>query len=171
MRKIKSLLIMLICLSMILTNTSLPIKIFAEENIDETDAMSFETLETQILNSERWCGAADGDLSINLNVEKMWFLDAEDIVVSYSISNGEEITNVNYSSTGFNVIDVYVDSNDYSKINIELLCLDNQDEYKLDLNVTVGEENVNTSLYAINNQYGIFISEISTTNAYERYLE
>lgn len=62
---------MLICLSMILTNTSIPINIFAEENVDKTDDTSFETLETQILNSERWCGGTNDNLSVDLNVEKM----------------------------------------------------------------------------------------------------
>ena len=171
MKRIQKLTIMLICLSMILINTSIPINIFAEENVDKTDDTSFETLETQILNSERWCGGTNDDLSVDLNVEKMWFLAEEDITLSYAVSNEEEITNFDYSSTGFNVIDIYVDSSDNSKINLELSCSDVEEEYILDLRVTVGEEDVDTSLYAINNQYGIFISEISTTNAYERYLE
>ena len=73
MKRIQKLTIMLICLSIILTNTSILINIFAEENLDETDDTSFETLETQILNSERWCGATNDDLTVDLNVEKCGF--------------------------------------------------------------------------------------------------
>ena len=32
-------------------------QIYAEENVELAETIEFETLETQILNSERWCNA------------------------------------------------------------------------------------------------------------------
>ena len=88
--------------------------VYAEENIEETT--EFETLEKQILNSERWCNSIDDGTKISLDIDSMRFLPNEDIVVSYLVSNEQEITNFDYEATGFEVVNIGIDEENSSRI-------------------------------------------------------
>ena len=143
--------------------------VYAEENINETT--EFETLEKQILDSERWCSTENGALDVSLDIKNMWFLPNEDIVVSYLASNEQEITNFDYEATGFEVVNIGIDNDNGSRITTELNCLPDEEEYMLNISVTVSGEDIDVSMYAISNEYGTFISQFSTANEYERYLE
>ena len=66
-------------MSIVFTITNyLHINIHAEENIEETEITEFETLEKQILNSERWCSAGNDESDVSLDIENMWFLPNDD---------------------------------------------------------------------------------------------
>ena len=157
-------------LGIILTN-SIFLKIHAEESIENIDKVQFKTIEKQILNSEKWCSSTDDELKITLDIENMWFLTGEDIIVSYLVSEEQEITNFNYNTTGFEVVDIEIDEQNSSGIIVELDCLPNEEDYFLNLSITIGESQTNVYLYAINNEYGTFVSPYSKSNAYERFLE
>ena len=46
----------------------------------------------------------------------MRFLPNEDIVVSYLVSNEQEITNFDYEATGFEVVNIGIDEENSSRI-------------------------------------------------------
>ena len=146
-------------------------QIYAEENVELAEKIEFETLETQILNSERWCNAPGNETVVSLDVNNKWFLPDEDIVVSYIASNEEAITSFDSNATGFEVVGIEIDDENKNILTTELNCLPDAEEYVLNIPITVGEKETSVSLYAINNEYGTFVSQFSTANAYERYLE
>ena len=174
MRIIEKIVAILLCLSIFINIEFAFVNVLnieAEENTEEIESGGFSSIEAQILESERWCVSTTIEPNISLNFEEMWFLNNEDITFSYIVSNQEEIANFDYSVIGFTVLSIGIDSDDASKLNMELSCLPNQEEYTLDVRITVGDKDYSTSLFAINNEHGTFFSQLSTTNAFERYLE
>ena len=117
MKQVKKIISTLVCVLMIFTiilngPKNMSTMVYAEESTEET--IEFETLEKQILNSERWCNASSDEINVALDIETMWFLPDDDIIVSYLVSNEEEITNFCYSATGFEIVDAWV--NDEQRI-------------------------------------------------------
>ena len=115
-KNLKMYLSFIVCITLIFSVVSVinNMYVYAEENINETT--EFETLEKQILDSERWCSTENGALDVSLDIKNMWFLPNEDIVVSYLASNEQEITNFDYEATGFEVVNIGIDEENSSRI-------------------------------------------------------
>ncbi len=104
-------------------------------------------------------------------MKKLIFLPNENIVVSYSIASEQSIVDYDYSQSGFNIMLMNIDENN-SRIVIELSCIANSLEYAFNISVELDNgDNCVASLYAINNEHGVFISPFSADNAFERYCE
>ncbi|MBO5715461.1 MAG: hypothetical protein J6S23_03595 [Clostridia bacterium] len=78
MKEVKRILTITICFLLVVNSILFPnmlkLDTFAEENADETEVIDFETLERQILNSERWCNATDNGVNVSLDIGNRWFL-------------------------------------------------------------------------------------------------
>ena len=171
MKSIKLLTLILICVSIIFKSTIVAdyeFSAFAEETTTEEP---YKTLESKILESDRYCSSNSSAVTASLNINNKWFLPNEDILVSYTVSGEEEIQDFDYIATGLEVADIYVSETDSSTINIELDQIESVDENKLNLNLSLPNNNIDVSLFAYKNQYGTFVSQFSTENAFERYLE
>lgn len=142
-------------------NKTLIIKAFADE--ESTN------LEYQPVINEAY-SESNSDNFLCFDSEQTHFLSNENIVFSYSVYSGENIVDFTYSQNGFNVISVELDKNNESCIVIEISCSLNLDECTFNISASLenGQEVV-ASIFAIKNDYGIFISETSLDNARERY--
>ena len=89
-----------------------------------------------------------------------------------SVSSGEKIIDFSHSQNGLNVISINIDEENENRIIAELCCIPDVHEAAFDISVTlVSGENAGSSLYAVSNEYGVFISPFSVDNAFERYCE
>ena len=113
---------------------------------------------------------SNSDNFLFIDSEQTHFLLNENVVFSYSVSSGENIVDFTYSQNGFNVISVELDKDNESRIVIELSCTSNLNEYTFNISASLeNEQAVAASLFAIKNDYGVFISTVSVDNASERY--
>ena len=114
----------------------------------------------------------ENDNYIHLDSEKFHYLYDENIEITYSISNEKEIIDISHSETGFNLMSINVDDEENNKIIVILSCLLNSFEHMFSLQIEF--ENGNkaiASLYAINNEHGVFISPLSIDDAREKYYD
>ena len=125
-----------------------------------------ETLERKIFNSEMLCSAVVETISASLDLERMWFFQNEDIIISYEVSNQEEITDFDYAADGLSIVDIEVAESNLSRITAELDISSNEVDSTLELRINVGSGEINETLYLMKNQYGTFVSQFSTDNAY-----
>ena len=126
---------------------------------------------SESLNTTTCCREGD-DKYILLESEKVHFLQNENIRVTYSVSNEEGIVSISHSENGFNVIAINIDEEENYKVTVELSCLSSSLEYTLSLQLELESgNNVKASLYAINNEYGVFVSPFSEDDARERYFD
>ena len=137
------------------------------ENLENPDV--FESIESKILKEEEYYADGEEESNVYLDIDKMYFLPDEDILVSYLVTNEQEITNFDYTATGFEVVDIGIDEEN-NRINVELCCLPHEENYLLDLCITLGDKYMSVSLYAFNNEYGVFVSQFSKSNAFENML-
>ena len=107
---------------------------------------------------------------LSFTTEKYQFTNDEEISVSYLIVPGEEIVDICYTQTGFEVLDVNVDENDSSRLNVRLACLPYSDSSDFRAMITTSNSKMFTAtLYSINTQYGVFVSPFSIEHANRRF--
>ena len=115
---------------------------------------------------------SNNDDYLCIDSEQTHFLLNKNVVFSCSVSSGKNIVDFTYSQNGFNIISVDLDDNNESRIVVELACASDLGEYTFE--ITASLENgqvVKGNLFAIKNDYGVFISTFSLDNARERYYE
>ncbi len=136
------------------------ISIFAITSISISASAKFTDIEecSEQTSAFSQCTLAEGSYNINFENENKHFLQNENIVVSYLVSDDISISTLTYTQTGFNVISAYIDENNDSRLILTLSCIPNSDEYNITLPITLENESILTaSLYAIKNEYGISI--------------
>ena len=154
----------LLCMVFLLGSSSLD-KVFTLKYFADDDHTS---LAYQPVASEAY-SESNSDSELFMDSNKTHFLPNENVVFSYSVSSGENIVDFTYSGNGFNIISVELDEDIESRIVVELSCISNLDEYTFDIFVSLEDgQEVVASLFAIKNDYGVFISEVSLDNARER---
>lgn len=172
MNCIRRIISLIICISVVIGSTFISSSVnFSQVYAEESTGEVFESIESQVLREEKHCAMATEGITVSLETEARRFISGEDIVVSYLVSDDEEIMNFQYAQTGFSVVDIYVDENNCSRIVLELSLIPEQSEYCMELCITLADKDLEVCLYAIENECGIFISQYSEENAYERYLE
>ena len=99
---------------------------------------------------------------ISFKNDQIHFSDDENITVSYYVNSENHITNFNYTVTGFEVISSGIDHNDTKHISFELCCDPNAENYSFLLEVELSSgKTLSANLYAITNEYGVFINPFS----------
>lgn len=120
-------------------------------------------------SNKLYCGDED-DIYVSLESDKVHFLPNENIIVSYVVSSNETISTYDYSQSGFTIINTRIEND--NRIILELSCLPNESEYSLVMQITMSNnENVVAMLYAVQNDYGYFISPFSKDDALQRYFD
>ena len=143
---------------------SLIIKAATDEDVCSN--ISLQMVENRV------CEENESGNRIYLDSQQTHFLPYENVVISYSVSSNKNILDFNYSQNGFNVISINVDENNRSRLIVELSCVSNSPECTFDISVSLENgENIDTSLFAVSNEYGVFISSFSVDNALERYCQ
>lgn len=118
-----------------------------------------------------YCGDED-DTYVSMENEKVHFLLEENINVSYFVSSDGTILDFEYSQSGFSVISSSIDENNGNRITLELSCLPSALEYSFIMKIKMSNgENVIAMLYAVQNEYGCFISPFSKDDAMQRYFD
>lgn len=120
-------------------------------------------------SNKLYCGDED-DIYVSLESDKVHFLPNENIIVSYVVSSEETISTYDYSQSGFTIINTRIEND--NRIILELSCLPDESEYSFVMQITMSnDENVVAMLYAVQNDYGYFISPFSKDDALQRYFD
>lgn len=157
----------LLCHLLVFLNFVSIINVFAIAEISKID--DIYTHQNEELSSFIDC-CDENDNYIQLVSEKFHYLYDDNIEITYSISNEIEIIDISHSETGFNLISINVDDEVNNEIIVVLSYLLNSFEHTFTLQIEF--ENGNkaiASLYAINNEHGVFISPFSIDDAREKY--
>ncbi len=94
------------------------------------------------------------------------------ISVSYILNSESTISNVTYTQVAFSSVSVNVDTTDSKKFNVTFTILSNSENCHIAFQVTLASgEVINTDLYAVRNNTGVFLSQFSNENAYYKYLK
>ncbi|MBE6536391.1 MAG: M4 family metallopeptidase [Ruminococcaceae bacterium] len=128
----------------------------------------YSTLRDNLTNKNNSaCG--DGDY-ISFYPSKIHFSNNESITVSYYANSDSYITDVDYTIDGFEVISTVISPDDLKLITFELICISNSQDYNMLIDITLSSGEVLTSsLYAIKNECGVFISPFSVDAARQEY--
>ena len=96
----------------------------------------------------------------------------ENILVSFLFENyyGYTIIDYEYTNIGFNVISLIEDSDNSNVINAVLAFNSNLNEAVFNLTIEYESGSRNACVYAIKNEHGVFVSNISFENAEDSYL-
>ncbi len=101
-----------------------------------------------------------------------YYSNGESITISFVALPTIEIERFDYLAQGFQVIDISIDNEDRSRINLELTCPNENSECSIEINVLLANEaSIDSFVYAVNNEFGTFISPYSIENAQERYYQ
>ena len=119
---------------------------------------------------QTFCDFDETSISICFQTDGYQYFCDEIIDVSYCIEDNVSIISFDYIQSGFSVIDICIDENDVNKINMQIFCLPEFTEASITINATLSNlQEVDFSLYAIKNDYGVFISPSSIEHANQRY--
>lgn len=151
-----------VLLFIVLTLSVLSTTVFASTNLDDTT-------ENQGVQQE-YSAATDTYGSLQMTNYKSHYLPTESIVPSFTVTHSVAIDSYSYINTGFSSVGITLDDNDETVLNVELSCSAVQSECSLQIDASLENgETVSSYVYALNNDYGTFISPFSIDNARERY--
>ena len=118
--------------------------------------------------SDPCCYNESVETNVSFENEKVHFSPDENIVVSYLVSNDKKIVDFECVQSGFDIVSIKIDENNNSRIIAELSYLTYSSDNLLKVNIFLEDgDNVIASLYAIDNEYGVFISPFSEDDARE----
>lgn len=130
---------------------------------------SFNTCEAKTEDAR--CSLYDS--TIQFVSDKYHFSVDETIYVSYVLFTdgfADEISDIEYIPNGFTDVEIDVETSENKKINIKLDCLDSVSKCSLVTTVYLSNTEIyELYLYAVKNQYGVFISPASIEHANQRY--
>ncbi len=106
-------------------------------------------------------------IHVSFESEKRHFTKGENIVVSYTLANGERVSEVKYNKKGFSVKSVEINPDNPSRVDIEVSVwrLFKRAEMSLEIHSESGKVG-RDELYALRNEHGSFISDNSASSTY-----
>ena len=122
MKKTKRVILGMLCVCLILGCFSIPM-VNAKSEAGYFDIPNNE--------SNSFCGTSSTVPTVYLESRRFVFSDDENIIVSYYVNSEDDITDISYTQTGFDVISVGVDDEDLKRIVVELSCVQNEEEYSM----------------------------------------
>ena len=157
--KYSSLLFYLLLIFMVFTLLDIKVSAITDHNSESIK------LENLICNSQL------NESSINLETNVEHFPIDDIIIVSYYVNSEFNISNIDYIQSGFQIKSITTDPMDAKRIIVELNCLPNYSKHSLSLKVQLETNQcIETSLYTISSDIGIFISPFSVDDATQNYL-
>lgn len=139
------------------------------EEINNTNVMALESKENYTAPL-----ANDTSLVIDesaLLISSDYFPSNSNITATYEVYSEDNILDYAYTVVGFTVTSITNDIQTPKLINIEMTIDVTAEEHVLSLEIELTKGKVlSVRLYAINNEYGIYLSQYSEDDAREKYL-
>lgn len=113
---------------------------------------------------------ASGDLDyVYVDFQDERIPNNKSFIVPFKVKSQYGIRNFDYTQVGFLILSSRIINSE--QINIELMCSSSADEHSLSLDIKLESDTVlNVQLYAVANETGVYISQFTKDDAYEKYL-
>jgi hypothetical protein len=105
---------------------------------------------------------------VYIDYEDGHILPNQTFVIPFVVNSEKIVIDFNYEQNGFEVLSTSITNN--KQINFELSCITNSSEYWLSLQITLNSNSiVNSKLFAVVKENGVFVSQFSKNDALEQY--
>ena len=122
-----------------------------------------QKIEQQEIQADTVCGEK---ASTYVSFEKSRYNIEETITVNLTIEDASKCKNISFDSNGLEIIEEI--TTEYGR-SFGLRFVSSTDEGKLDINIEYSGEEISHSVYAISTDKGIFMSQGSVFNAWDKY--
>ena len=155
-------LISLICIITVMIS-SLSIVVSADTGTENNVAGNTLEEEQDIIEADVVCGEK---ASTYVSLEKSRYQKDEIITINLTIDDASKCENISFNSNGLEMIEETI--TEYGR-SVGLRFVSSADEGNIDINIEYSGEEISHSVYAISTDKGIFVSQGSVFNAWDKY--